>query len=122
VGLFILNVPYALPLAVVAGILELVPIIGPIISSIPAIIVALVSSPILGVGVAAYFLIIQQVENSILVPKVMEKAVGLSPILVILVLLIGGSLMGIVGALLAVPVAAAAKVIYDDYKENGNLA
>lgn len=119
VGLFILNIPYALPLAVVAGVLELVPIVGPIISSIPAIIVALVQSPVLGIGVAAYFLIIQQVENSILVPKVMEKAVGLSPILVILVLLIGGSLMGILGALLAVPVAAAVKVIYDDYKQNG---
>lgn len=121
VGLFILNIPYALPLAVVAGILELVPIVGPIISSIPAIIVALVQSPVLGIGVAAYFLIIQQVENSILVPKIMEKAVGLSPILVILVLLIGGSLMGIVGALLAVPVAAAVKVVYDDYRKNGSM-
>lgn len=119
VGLTILNVPYALPLAVVAGILELVPIIGPVISSIPAIIVALVQSPVLGLGVAAYFLIIQQIENSILVPKVMEKAVGLSPVLVILVLLIGGTLMGVVGALLAVPVAAAAKVVFDDYRENG---
>lgn len=121
IGLFVLGIPYALPLAVIAGILELVPIIGPIISSIPAIIVALVQSPILGLGVGAYFLIIQQVENSILVPKVMEKAVGLSPIIVILVLLIGGSLMGIVGALLAVPVAAVAKVIFDDYRENGLL-
>ena len=115
IGLFIFGVPYALPLAVVAGILELIPIIGPIISAVPAIIVALVQSPVLGLGVGIFFLVVQQLENNVLVPKVMEKAVGLSPLITIIALLIGSTLLGIIGALLAVPIAAALKVVYDDY-------
>ncbi len=118
IGLYIFGVPYALPLAVVAGILELIPIIGPILSAIPAIIVALVQSPVLGLGVGIFFLVVQQLENNVLVPKVMEKAVGLSPLITIVALLIGSSLMGVLGALLSVPIAAAIKVIYDDHLEN----
>jgi predicted PurR-regulated permease PerM len=118
VGLFIFGVPYALPLAVVAGILELIPIIGPIISAIPAIIVALVQAPILGLGVGIFFLVVQQIENNILVPKVMERAVGLSPLITIIALLVGSTLLGFIGALLAVPIAATIKVIYDDYMEH----
>lgn len=118
IGLFIFGVPYALPLAVIAGVLELVPIIGPIISAVPAIIVALVQSPVLGLGVGIFFLVVQQVENNILVPKVMEKAVGLSPLITIIALLVGSSLLGFIGALLAVPIAAAIKVVYDDHMAN----
>ena len=95
IGLTILGVEFALPLAVIAGLLEIVPIIGPIVSVIPAVLVAFIQSPILAVGVVALYLLIQQLENTIIVPKLMEKAVGLSPLLIIFALLVGGSLFGL---------------------------
>ncbi len=116
IGLFVLGVDFALPLAVIAAVLELIPIIGPILSAIPAIIVALVQSSILGIGVAALYLLIQQLENTVIVPKVMEKAVGLSPLVIILALMIGGTTFGVLGALVSVPVAAVISVIFEDFK------
>lgn len=103
IGLTILRVNYALPLSVIAGILEIVPMIGPIISAVPAAIVGFSMSPVLGLGVMALFILIQQIENTFVVPKVMQKAVDLDPILTLLFILIGGRLFGILGALLAVP-------------------
>ncbi len=103
VALTIVGVSFALPLAVLTGILEIAPIIGPIISSVPAIIVAFSVSPTLGLIVALVFLLIQQIENNILVPKIMERAVGLHPVVVIIGVIVGGQLAGVMGALLAVP-------------------
>jgi len=117
-GLSILGVEFALPLAVIAGILEIVPIIGPITAAIPAVIIAFAQSPILGLATIALFVLIQQLENNILVPKVMEKAVGLSPLITIFALLVGGALFGVIGALLSVPAAAIGQVIFDDYLES----
>ena len=111
IGLTILQVPYALPLAIWAGLLEVVPVIGPIISAIPAIIVAVTIAPVLGVGVAAMYFIIQQLENHLIVPQVMRKAVGLNPLMVILAISIGGRLLGIGGALLAVPIAVVVQLV-----------
>lgn len=116
IGLTILGVEFALPLAVIAGLLEIVPIIGPIVSVIPAVLVAFIQSPILAVGVVALYLLIQQLENTIIVPKLMEKAVGLSPLLIIFALLVGGSLFGLLGAIIAVPVAAIGHVIFEDFR------
>ena len=116
IGLFILGVEFALPLAVIAAVLEFIPVIGPILSAIPAVIVALVQSSILGIGVAALYLLIQQLENTVIVPKVMEKAVGLSPLVIILALMIGGTTFGVLGALISVPVAAVISVIFEDFK------
>lgn len=120
VSLSLLGVEFALPLAVIAGVLELVPIIGPIISALPAIIVALVQSPNLAIIIIITYLIIQQLENNLIVPKVMEKAVGLSPLVVILSLMIGGSLMGVLGALIAVPIAASIQVVLQDLHEHNS--
>ena len=117
-GLTILGIKYALPLAVVAGILEIVPIIGPIISAVPAIIIAFVQNPVLVIAVIILYLVVQQVENYLLVPKVMERAVGLSPLIIIFALLVGGSLLGIIGALLAVPVTAIIQVILEDFHDH----
>lgn len=116
IGLTILGVEFALPLAVIAGLLEIVPIIGPIVSVIPAGLVAFIQSPILTVGVVALYLLIQQLENTIIVPKLMEKAVGLSPLLIIFALLVGGSLFGLLGAIIAVPAAAIGHVIFEDFR------
>ena len=117
IGLTLLRVEFALPLAVIAGLLEIVPNVGPTISAIPAVIVAFVQAPILAVGVLALYILVQQLENTLIVPKLMEKAVGLSPLVIIFSLLTGGSLFGIVGALLAVPAAAIIHVIVEDYLE-----
>ena len=104
VGLSLLRVNYALPLAVIAGILEIIPMIGPLISAVPAVLVGFAASPILGLGVVALFVLVQQFENTIVVPRVMKKAIGLDPILTMLTILVGGRLFGVMGALLSVPV------------------
>ena len=103
----ILGVQYALGLAIIAGLLEIVPTIGPILSLLPALFVVILTG---GIGLAvvvtfAYFLI-QQLENSFIVPKVMQQAVGIHPLVVILSIAFGQLLMGIAGALLAVPTLA----------------
>jgi len=103
VGLLLLGIKYAAPLALIAGLLEVVPMLGPIISAVPGIIVGFSISPVTGLGVLALYLAIQQLENNIIVPKVMQKTVGFSPLITLLALLIGGKLFGVVGALLSVP-------------------
>jgi len=103
IALTALGINYALPLAILAGILEIVPTIGPIIAAIPAIIVALSISPTTAIFVTLAYVIIQTLENNFIVPKIMQKAVGLNPVIVIVAVTIGAKLMGVVGALLAVP-------------------
>lgn len=111
--LFALQVPYALPLAIIAGILEIVPVIGPAISAIPAILIALVTfeTPFVALLVGLGYILIQQLENHIVVPQVMKRAVGLNPLVVILAITIGSRLLGIAGALLAVPITVVCQII-----------
>lgn len=116
VGLSILKVDYALALAVIAGLLEVVPTMGPIISAVPAAIVGFAISPTIGFATIGLAILIQQLENQVIVPKVMEKAVGQSPIVTIVVLLIGAKLFGVIGALLAVPVTIIVIEIYNYYR------
>jgi predicted PurR-regulated permease PerM len=114
IGLTILGVPYALPLAIIAGILEIVPIVGPIVSAIPAVLVGLTVSPLLGLAIVALFFIVQQLEGHIVVPMLMSKVVGLQPAIIIVSVLAGATLAGIAGALLAIPVILVAKIIVKD--------
>lgn len=102
-GLILLGIPYALPLAVLAGLLEAVPNIGPTIAAIPAIIIGFTISPIVGIGALAMSILIQQLENNLIVPKIMESATGTAPLVTILVLLVGYTLGGIAGAVLGMP-------------------
>src|SRR3989344_5635552 len=111
IGLTILGIEYALPLALIAGILEIVPMVGPIIAAIPAVLVGLTVSPILGLAVVALFFIVQQLENHIVVTMIMSKVVGLQPAIVIVSVLIGATLGGIAGALLAIPIIIVIKII-----------
>ena len=113
-GLFVLKIPYALALALLAGVLEVVPVIGPIIAAIPAVALAFTITPILGLGVASMYFIIQQMENGIIVPQVMKRAVGLNPLAVILAIAVGSRLLGVGGALLAVPMVVVAQIIIND--------
>jgi predicted PurR-regulated permease PerM len=114
IGLGLMGVPYFFVLALIAGIGEMIPMVGPLLSAIPAIAVALTVSPGLALGVAIFFLVQQQLENAVLVPKLMGQTVGLSAVTVILSLLIGGSLLGFAGALLAVPTAAIIQVLFEE--------
>lgn len=103
IALTLLGLPYALPLALIAGILEAIPTLGPILSAIPAVIVALAISPTMAIAVVIVYILIQILENNLLVPNIMQKAVGLNPVIVILAVLIGSNLLGVAGALLAIP-------------------
>jgi predicted PurR-regulated permease PerM len=113
-GLWWMGVPYFYVLALVAAIGEMIPIVGPLISAIPAVAVGFTVSPSIGIGVVIFFFVQQQIENHLLVPKIMERQVGVSAVVVIMALLIGGSLLGIVGAILAVPTAAILQVLIQE--------
>lgn len=115
-GLTILQIEYALPLAIIAGVLELVPLVGPIIAAIPSIIIGLTISPAMAVAVTILYLVVQQLESNLIVPKVMERAVGLNPLLIIIALLAGGSLMGIMGAIIAVPLAVVISAVLEEVR------
>ena len=115
IGLMLLGVPYFYVLALIAGLGEMIPVVGPILAAIPAVAVALTVSPATALFVAIFFLVQQQIENHVLVPKVMERQVGVSAGMVIMALLIGGSLLGIVGAILAVPTAAIVQVVFQEF-------
>lgn len=104
IGLNLINMKFALALAVLAGLLEIVPNIGPILSAVPAILIGFSHSYLLGVSNLALYFIVQQIENNLIVPIVMKKVVGLNPIITLLALLIGGRIGGITGALLAIPI------------------
>lgn len=111
IGLTLLGIEFALPLALLAGILEIVPNIGPVLSAIPAIIAGLAVSPLMGLAVGAFYFLVQQLENTLIVPKVMQKAVGVNPLITLISLAIGFKLGGIVGATLAVPVFLLVQII-----------
>lgn len=115
IGLSLIGVPYAVPLALLAGILEIIPNIGPFLSAVPAIVVGFGISPLTGIAVAALAILIQQVENYVFVPKVMQKSAGINPIVTLLSLLIGFKVAGIVGAILSVPVVITSKVIIEEF-------
>jgi predicted PurR-regulated permease PerM len=114
IGLALLGVPYAYLLAVICGIGEMIPMVGPVLSAVPAIAVALTVSPRLALGVGVFFVVQQALENNILVPKVLGRSVGLNAVSVIVALAIGSALLGLIGAILAVPTAAVIQVLVDE--------
>ncbi|MCG2692242.1 AI-2E family transporter [Microgenomates group bacterium] len=114
-GLTFLGVEYAIPLAFLAGLLEVIPTVGPILSAVPAILVAFGVSPTLALATLALYVLIQQLENNLIVPKIMSKAVGLSPLVVILALIAGFRIAGIAGAVLSVPAVLLIEIIINDF-------
>ena len=115
IGLFIVGSPYALTLGLWSGLTEVIPILGPWIGAIPGVAVGLVDSPLQGFLTLLVYIVVQQLEGNVLVPRIMSKAVGLNPFIVILAILIGGKLYGLMGVLLSVPMAAAISVIAEDW-------
>lgn len=114
-GLFLLGIPYALPLAIMAGILEIVPGIGPILSAIPGILLGLTVSPIMGLAVGALYFLIQQLENNLIVPNVMKRVAGVNPLVTMISIAVGLKLAGVLGAILAVPIIIVVHVFLSEY-------
>ncbi len=119
IGLAFLGVPYFYVVALVAAVGETIPIVGPVIGGVTAVAVALTVSPKLALTVGVYFLVLHQLEANILVPKIMERRVGVSPVAVMVALLVGGALWGVIGAILAIPTAAIISVIIEDVAVRG---
>lgn len=115
IGFSILGIKYAITLAMMGGIAELFPVIGPILAGIPAALIAFNESPWLVFWALGIIILAQQIEGNILIPLVMRKAVGLKPVIVLLSVLMGYQLLGIIGILMAVPVAAIASIFIEDY-------
>jgi predicted PurR-regulated permease PerM len=122
VGLGLMGEPFFYVVALIAAVGETIPVLGPIIGGVTAVVVALGVSTKLALTVGVYFLILHQLEANILVPKIMERRVGVSPVTVMVALLIGGSLWGIVGAVLAIPTAAILAVIVDEIADGASAA
>jgi predicted PurR-regulated permease PerM len=110
-ALLVIRVPFAVPLGMWAGVADLIPQVGAYLGAAPAVLIGLLDSPVKGIIVLVYFVLYQQFENYLLAPRVMRHAVDLSPAAVIISTLIGGSLLGFAGALLALPIAATVKVV-----------
>jgi len=109
-GLRLLGVEFALPLAILAGLFEIIPNMGPIVSMVPAIILALATAPTVALGVAALYFAVQQLQAQIVTPKVMQQAIGFNPLVTMLGLMGGFALGGLAGAILALPVMLVARV------------
>lgn len=111
----LVGLPFALTLGVWAGVTELIPYIGPVLGAVPAVIIGFSVSPLVGFIVLVSFVLVQQFESNFLVPKIMGKAVGLSPVVIIFAILIGARLAGFLGVVLAVPVAAIISVLIQEW-------
>jgi len=116
-ALLFLGVPFPLILAIIGGLLEIVPYFGPILSAVPAAILGFLIDPLIGGAVIISYILINFLENYFLVPKIMNRAVGLHPVAVILALLIGAEVAGVIGVILAVPIAGAIGVFAKDLFE-----
>lgn len=117
-GYLIVGLPYAIALGVIAGLLELIPNIGPTVATIPAVIVGFSISPAAGIGALVVSILVQQLENNVIVPKVMQKTTGLNPIVTLLAIMIGLKLGGPLLAVLSLPVVLSARVIMAHIRVN----
>ncbi|AZR73627.1 hypothetical protein BBF96_09650 [Anoxybacter fermentans] len=111
IGLIILKVNFAIVLGAIAGAFNVIPYLGPILGAIPAVAIVLIKSPIRALGVVILFIVIQQIESGLISPRIMGESVGLHPLTVIFAVLAGGQIGGVVGMILAVPIAGVVKVI-----------
>lgn len=118
IGLRLLGIPFALPLSILAGLLEVVPYIGPVIAAVPTVLIGFGISPIIGLATVALAFLIQQLENLVFVPKIMEKSAGVSPIVTLLALAIGFRLAGLVGVLISIPIFITLQAVTKEYLQS----
>lgn len=114
-GLTLMGIEHALVFAILAAVFEIIPVVGPILAAVPAVITAVFVSPLLALMVVALYIVVQQIESQVIVPVVMRRAIGLSPLLVLLALVIGIKVGGILGILLAVPITAVLAELASDW-------
>jgi predicted PurR-regulated permease PerM len=113
-GLVALRIPYALPLAIIAAVGELIPVIGPTVGAVPVLAIALLNSRWQFWSYLVFAVLLQKAENWFIVPRVMSKKVSISPLAVFIAFMIGASLLGVMGAILAIPIAAIIQVAFDE--------
>lgn len=112
-GLLVLGVPYALPLALLAGLLEVLPNLGPTLAAIPAVAVGVIfGGPAIGLAVLIFYIVVQQLEANLIVPKIMQANVNVSPLATIITILVGLQAAGVVGAMLSVPIYIVIRTLY----------
>lgn len=114
-GLFFLGVEHAFLFGVIAALFEIIPVVGPILAAVPAVAVAFLQAPTIGIVTVGIYILVQQLESHVIVPVVMRKTIGLSPLIVVLALLVGAKLGGIIGILLSVPLTAIGAEFLNDW-------
>jgi predicted PurR-regulated permease PerM len=120
-GFKILGIPFALPLSIFAGIMEIIPYAGPNIGAIPAVLIGLSISPFMGLAAASVAFLVQQLENYVFVPKIMQHSTGVNPLITLMCLAIGYRLQGIIGVLVSIPIYLTFEVIAAEYLKKGEL-
>lgn len=115
IGLTLLGVERAFFFALLVGIFELVPVVGPILAAIPAVATAFLSDPRLGLLVIGLYVVVQQLESNVIVPVIMRRNLGLNPLVVVVALIVGAKLGGILGIILAIPITAIGAELVDDW-------
>ncbi len=118
IGLKILGIKYAFILALLAAITEVIPYVGPLIGAVPGVLLGFTISPLTGAFTIIVYFVVQQLENHLLTPKVMSKAVGLNPVVVIIVLLVGAKIGGAIGAIISIPVAIIISIFLKDFLDD----
>ncbi|MCX7921841.1 MAG: AI-2E family transporter [Clostridia bacterium] len=116
-GLLILQVPFALLISIIIGLTNLIPYIGSFVGIVPAVIILLFVSPIKALWALVFLIILQQVDGWIISPKIIGDQIGLSPLMIIIAIMVGGALYGVLGMFLAIPLLAVLKELYDEYVE-----
>ena len=120
-GMSLIGIKYVLALAVLAGILEVIPNLGPTLAAIPAMLIGFSQSIFLGLAALAVSFIVQQLENNFIVPLVMKKATGLNPIITLVALIVGGRVGGVLGVVLAIPATLFLEVLLIELLKQDNL-
>lgn len=113
-GFLLIGLKYALPLAIIAGFLEVIPNLGPTIAAFPAVLIGFSQSPLIGLSAIAVAFIVQQLENNVVVPLIMKKATGFNPIVILIALIVGGRVGGVLGVLLALPILIIIESVFQD--------
>ncbi len=121
IGLSLLHIPYALAIALFGGLMEILPYVGPVLAAIPAIIIGLLASPVLGVSALLFYIVAHQAEAHIIAPQVMKHSAGLNPVALIIAILVGLQLGGPIGIILAVPITMVLSVFVEDLFEKKNI-
>ena len=123
IGMWIMDIPYPLVIGLLAGVVELVPIIGPVVGAIPPILLGLLQGTGVMMQVIVFYVIVQQIDSHFVMPKLMGSIIDVHPLAIIAGVLIGGSLFGIIGMIISVPVVAVIQIIlrhmwfYETYKK-----